>query len=197
VFGRLGQEARDYIDAITAGLPGVVGQRVRAWYVSRSLAACGDRLVVERGCTFVAPANIRFGHAVSCGQRGFFTADGGSIQVGDRVGFNTNVHVNASFGNRIQLGSDVLVGPNVVLRSSSHRFDRTDVPIREQGHEAGEIVIEDDVWLAANVTVLGGVRIGRGAVVAAGAVVTKDVDPFTVVGGVPARFIRKRGSPPT
>jgi galactoside O-acetyltransferase len=110
------------------------------------------------------------------------------------VALNTNVHINASVGGRIVIGDDVLMGPNVVLRASDHRFDLTDVPIRAQGHDAGEIHIADDVWLGANVTVVRGVRIGRGAVVAAGAVVTRDVPPFSVVGGVPARMLRSRGS---
>lgn len=107
------------------------------------------------------------------------------------MSFNTNVHVNADNG-RISFGNHVLVGPNVVIRASNHRFDRTDTPIRDQGHSTGEITIEDDIWLGANVSVLGGVRIGRGAVVAAGAVVTKDVASFSVVGGVPARLIKMR-----
>jgi galactoside O-acetyltransferase len=65
-------------------------------------------------------------------------------------------------------------------------------PIRLQGHDAGTIVIEDNVWLAANVTVVGGVRIGRGSVIAAGAVVTSDIEPYSIAGGVPARLIRRR-----
>jgi galactoside O-acetyltransferase len=142
----------------------------------------------------MAPENMRFGRSVSCGRSAFFTAEGGSIEVGDRVSFNTNVHVNASVGKRIQLGNDVLVGPNVVLRSADHRFERTDVPIRNQGHNLGEIIIEDDVWLGANVVVVGGVRIGRGAVIAAGAVVTRDVEPMAIMGGVPARLLRMRGN---
>jgi len=67
-------------------------------------------------------------------------------------------------------------------------------PIRDQGHRPGEIIVEDDVWLGANVTVIGSVRVGQGAVVAAGAVVTKDVEPYSIVGGVPAKFIKKRGA---
>ena len=91
------------------------------------------------------------------------------------------------------MGNDVLVAPNVVMRASDHVFDDVTKPIAEQGHTGREIIVEDDVWLSSNVTVVGGVRIGKGAVVAAGAVVTKDVAPYTVVGGVPARFIKNRG----
>ena len=61
-----------------------------------------------------------------------------------------------------------------------------------QGHLYGEIVIEDDVWIAANCTITPGTRIGHGAVVGAGAVVTRDVEPYAIVGGVPARVIKQR-----
>lgn len=139
---------------------------------------------------------MRFGRSVTCGERCFFAAVGGEIDIGDRVAFNTNVHVNASLGKRIRIGNDVLIGPNVVLRSADHRFERIDVPIRNQGHVAGEILIEDDVWIGANVVIVSGVRVGRGAVLAAGAIVTSDVAPLTVVGGVPARLIKSRGEKP-
>ena len=65
--------------------------------------------------------------------------------------------------------------------------------MRDQGHVAGVITIESDVWIGANTTIVGGVRVGQGSVVAAGAVVVRDVEPYTIVGGVPARFIKKRG----
>ena len=144
------------------------------------------------GCVFSAPENIFFGAGVLCGERGFFGASGGRIDVGDRVSFNTNVHINAEVGGSITIGDFCLIGPNVVIRSADHRFDRLDIPIRDQGHVCKPIVIESDVWLGANVVVVAGVRIGHGAVVAAGAVVTKDVLPMTVVAGVPAKPIRSR-----
>jgi acetyltransferase-like isoleucine patch superfamily enzyme/SAM-dependent methyltransferase len=145
---------------------------------------------------------MHFGRGVTIGSSSFFAAAGvGTIVVGDRVSFNTNVHVNASVGGAIRIGDDCLVGPNVVLRSADHRFDLADVPIREQGHRVADIVIEDNVWIGANVTVVGGVRIGKDAVVAAGAVVTRDVAPMVIVGGVPAKVLKARtgrgGSPVT
>ena len=116
----------------------------------------------------------------------------GELTIGNRVALNANVYINACSGGTIRIGDDVIVGPNVVMRASDHAFDDVTRPMRDQGHTAGVIVIDDDVWLGANVTVVGGVRIGRGAVVAAGAVVSKDVEPYTIVGGVPARLIRRR-----
>jgi len=80
-----------------------------------------------------------------------------------------------------------------MIYTSNHRFDRTDIPMIDQGNtEPKAVVIEDDVWIAARAIILPGVRIGKGAVIAAGAVVTKDVPPYTVVGGIPARKIKSR-----
>jgi galactoside O-acetyltransferase len=100
--------------------------------------------------------------------------------------------INADLGGRIEIGQNCIIGPNVVFRTSNHIFSSREIPIREQGHEPGAIIIQDDVWIGANACVIGTVKIARGAVVAAGAVVTEDVEEFTVVGGVPARKIKTR-----
>jgi len=119
---------------------------------------------------------------------------GGEIGVGFEIGDNSNIgaycYVGAAGG--IRIGNNVMMGPRVSLLAEQHVIERVDIPMREQGTTRKGIVIEDDVWLGANCCVLDGVTVGRGAVVAAGAVVTKDVPPFAIVGGVPARIIRMR-----
>ena len=95
--------------------------------------------------------------------------------------------------DRIDIGADVLIGDSVTIRDTGHIFADVDAPIISQGIDVRPVVIEDDVWIGHGATVLKGVRIGRGAVVAAGAVVTRNVEPYTVVGGVPARLIGRRG----
>lgn len=194
VLDRLKRESIAYADAFIAALPGGSGDRLRGIWIARRVGAWGGGNL-GASCMFDAPERMRFGRGVTIGPRSFFASSGGMIVVGDRVSFNTNVHVNASMGGEIRFGSDCLVGPNVVLRTANHCFDRSDVPIREQGHSIGDIVIENDVWLGANVTVLGGVTIGRGTVITAGAVVNRDIPSMVVAGGVPANVLKTRASP--
>jgi acetyltransferase-like isoleucine patch superfamily enzyme len=94
----------------------------------------------------------------------------------------------------VTIGDRVYTSPMTQIVAVNHVFDDPDRPFIEQGISAQGIVIEDDVWLGASAVVTDGVRIGRGAVVAAGAVVTSDVPPHSVVAGVPARVIRELGN---
>lgn len=91
----------------------------------------------------------------------------------------------------VRIGDRVYTSPFTQIIAVNHVFDDPNRPFVEQGITAEGIVIEDDVWLGAGAVITDGVRVGKGAVVAAGAVVTQDVAPHTVVGGVPAKPIRK------
>lgn len=184
-----------YVDAIVAIWPGGSGGHLRGWWVARRVQEWGGAGAVDERVKFQAPERMRFGRGVIIGANSFFAAAGsGEIVVGNSVGFNTNVHVNASMGGTIRIGNYCMLGPNVVLRTADHKFESTVIQMQAQGHRIGDIVIGDDVWLGANVTVVGGVNIGRGAVVGAGAVVTHDVASMTVVGGIPAKIIKVRGT---
>lgn len=122
---------------------------------------------------------------------GLYSA-GGWIEVGDRCSFNSHVLVYGTGGVRI--GNCVRIATHTVIVASMHRFQSPDIPIKEQGVEAQGIVIGDDVWIGAGVTILDGVEIGQGSVIAAGAVVNRSVEPFSVMAGVPARLLKRRGS---
>jgi galactoside O-acetyltransferase len=154
----------------------------------------GELIHIPEGCTILAPENITFGANVGIGTYSFFTAAGGRISIGNNTGFNRNVHINAAVCGEIAIGNDCLIGPNVVMRTADHRFDDITKPIRSQGHICNNIHIEDDVWIGANAVIVGGVSIGKGAVIGAGSVVTKDIPPFAVAVGVPARVIKYRGN---
>lgn len=99
--------------------------------------------------------------------------------------------VIGSSGGRIHIGDNVLIGQNVVLRAADHGLSRATL-ISEQPHVGGVIEMEDDVWIGANAVILRNVRLGKGSVVAAGAVVVKDAEPYSIVGGVPAKKISER-----
>lgn len=112
------------------------------------------------------------------------------LVIGNNVTLNEGVVLNAAGG--IKIGDNVRIGMRTTMITSDHIIESRDVPIYLQGISAAPIHIEDDVWIGANVTILKNVRIGRGAVIAAGAVVTKEVPAYAIVGGVPARLIKMR-----
>ncbi|MBW2559293.1 MAG: acyltransferase [Deltaproteobacteria bacterium] len=189
-------ELSRWLDGWAAGMPGGVGSRWRSARWRHSLAACGSGLGVALGTRIRGVGNVSLGSDVQFGPMCQVLADGGKgehIVLGDRVSVNSNVMINADMGGVIEIGSDVLVGPNVVFRASGHEFSDRDRTIRDQGHRAGRIVVGDDVWIGANVVLLSDVTIAHGAVIAAGAVVTKDVDEYAIVAGVPAKRIGTRG----
>jgi acetyltransferase-like isoleucine patch superfamily enzyme len=113
-----------------------------------------------------------------------------NVVIGDTVAINYFTMIVAFA--KITIGNDVLIGPYVLIHSGNHRFTDPEVSIREQGHERAPIDIEDDVWIGGHAVILAGTRIGYGAIVAAGAVVTKDVEPYAIVAGVPAKKIGNR-----
>lgn len=93
----------------------------------------------------------------------------------------------------VTMGKYVMIGPGLLIAGDDHRFDKVGEAVIFSGRPVQrDCIIEDDVWIGARAIILKGTRIGRGAVIAAGAVVVKDVDPYTIVGGVPARVIGQR-----
>lgn len=153
----------------------------------------GDRVILEQFVGLSASGGqITIGD--DCELRCFarLEAHDGEIRLGNRSSVNPFCLLSG-FGG-LDIGADVRIGSHCVILSSTHRFGDHRRTIREQGVERQRTVIEDDVWLGTGVTVLGGVSIGRGSVVAAGAVVTKAVPAMSIVAGVPARVIRQRTS---
>jgi maltose O-acetyltransferase len=110
-----------------------------------------------------------------------------NVEIGEDSFLNTNARFGAA--SRISLGRNVQVGPGVMFETMSHGL--VFEPGSGRGNQASPIVVEHEVWIGAGAILTPGVTVGRGAVVASGAVVTKDVAPYTLVGGVPARVIRK------
>ena len=141
-------------------------RRLRAFCARHMLSACGHGVNVER--------HARFGRGVTLGD-------------------NSGIGLNASVGEQTRIGNDVMMGPDCLIYTVMHRFDRTDIPMREQGYTpVRPVVIGDDCWIGSRVTIMPGVTLGHGCVVGAGPVVTRDVPPYAVVAGVPARVVRYR-----
>lgn len=92
----------------------------------------------------------------------------------------------------IQIGDNVMIGPNVNLMAENHNFLQTDIPMNQQGVTNKGIIIEDDVWIGTKAVILDGVRIGKGSVIAAGAVITKDTEPYSINAGIPGKQIKSR-----
>jgi len=115
-----------------------------------------------------------------------------SLRIGSKTYIQSGCILNAFISNII-IGANCMIAPHCAFVSYQHGFADTRRPMREQPLTSrGDIVIEDDVWLGVNVSVMDGVTIGRGAIVAAGAVVTQDIPPYAIAGGAPARVIRFR-----
>jgi acetyltransferase-like isoleucine patch superfamily enzyme len=114
---------------------------------------------------------------------------------GIEVGRNFSVNSGSLLDGRggIRIGDWVMVGPQVVIVSSEHDYLQTDGPMASVDHQMRPVVIEDDVWIGAHAFIRGGTIIGRGAVVAAGAMVVTDVGSGDIVAGVPAKVVGHRG----
>lgn len=111
-----------------------------------------------------------------------------------KIGNYSGVGDNAIIHSGVTIGNDVMIGKNLKIFTFNHKIDRVDIPMRLQGStEISPLLIEDDIWIGDNVIITPGCcRIGKGSVLAAGSVVTKDVPPYSVIGGNPARIIRTR-----
>jgi maltose O-acetyltransferase len=144
-------------------------RKLRSRYFRTVLESIGHNTRIEQGVKIYTPGNVSLGDGCFLGAR-------------------TNLYAF----DKIKIGDNVLIAPEVLMITRNHVFSDATKTIREQGYVYAPIVIEDDVWLGFRAIVLPGVRIGRGAVVAAGSVVTNDVPARAVVGGIPARIIKKR-----
>jgi acetyltransferase-like isoleucine patch superfamily enzyme len=117
----------------------------------------------------------------------------GAIRIGKRVWISQNCMVD---GPRIDIGDDCILAPYVHIIAANHRFDDADKPIHEQGIDSKPVRIGNDCWIGSKSIVLGGVVIGDGSVIGAGAVVTKDIPPYSIAVGVPAKVVGRRKNSP-
>lgn len=155
-------------------------QKVRMFkYFLKKYPKCSENSFIGAESFFQNPKNVVIGKDVHLGREGYYLSAGAPIVFGDYV----------------------MTGPQVMFITGNHRTDligwrMIDIKGTMKSPENDQpIIVEDDVWIGARATVLKGVTIGRGAVVAAGSVVTKSVPPYAIVGGVPAKVIKYRFTP--
>jgi len=169
----------------------VIVDRVRAQLLRSRGARIGARTRVASRSVVHRPWCLAMGERCQLEHNVFIkaAADSARIELGREVfvGFNSEFDISQN----LRIGNGVLIAPGCFITDHNHRHSAS-MPIASQGCEAESVLIEDDVWLGAHVVVLPGVTIGRGAIVAAGAVVTENVAPMTVVAGVPARVVSVR-----
>lgn len=129
----------------------------------------GDNVYIMPKCLLYSPGNISIGNNVSINHHTYLTGAGG-----------------------LDIGNWVMFGTNCNVLTTNHRYDDYKVPMMLQGFSSGKVIIEDDVWIGSSVIILPNVKIGKGSIVAAGSVVNKDVPPYSIVGGVPAKLLKSR-----
>jgi acetyltransferase-like isoleucine patch superfamily enzyme len=145
---------------------------------------------IERGTKFGYDGSVDIAEGCSIGRYSVISPSGGFVSLGRNSLLNVSVALLGNGG--IDIGEDVLVGPNTTIVAANHQFGQTDEPINAQSLSAEGITIHDDVWIGAGCTVLDGITLSEGAVVAAGSIVTSSVPENTVVAGVPAEVIDSR-----
>ena len=149
-------------------LVGPISNRIRIFTCRRIFKKMGNVDVIQKG--------VHFG-------------TGEEVMIGDKSGIGKN----ALIPHNIIIGDYVMIAQDLFVVANNHHFERTDVPMLLQGSpNFKQVIIEDDVWIGARVIINPGVHIGRGSIIGAGSVVTKNVGINEIVGGVPAKLIRKR-----
>jgi acetyltransferase-like isoleucine patch superfamily enzyme len=171
------------------------GRNVALWH-SRAMWI-GDGVAVDDGCHLDArgctPGEFRIGDGVVISRGSIVSGKDGPLSIGPRASIGAGCTLYAS--TRLEIGADTMLAAQCYVGGGRYAVrGRTDIPIAEQPEPRTGVVIGDDCWLGAGVIVIDGVRIGRGSVVAAGSVVTRDVDSYSVVAGVPARRVGSRTS---
>ena len=115
-----------------------------------------------------------------------------NIFLGEDTMINDNTMLHASPNAKIIIGSHCMISYYVCLRTLAHNYSDIDVPMKQQGQAERDIIIEDDVWIGYGAQVMPGIHVGKGVVIGAGAIVTKDCEPYGIYVGVPAKKIKMR-----
>ncbi len=206
----------EFIVTLFSSIPGALGFALRKVFFPGLFKKIGKNVVFGRSMTIRHPKKIeigdnvvfddntvidakgennqgvKIGSNVLIGRNTTISCKGGDIEIGDYTNIGpSNIIISES---KIQIGKYVFTaGLTYIIAGGNHSFEDRNIPIWHQPSVSkGGIIIEDDIWIGASATILDGVRIGRGAVIGAAALVLKPIKPYTINVGVPARQVRKR-----
>lgn len=204
----------ELITSLFTNFPGAAGLLLRNFFLPYLVGSYGKGVVVSRGVVIRCPAGLKIGAGSMIDVGAFFDikSAAATVQIGERNQIMHNVHIETGYGGQVTIGDDSYVGAFTVLNglgglkigknaligghcyivAGNHEHSDLTRPINQQGFISEGIVIGNNVWLGAGVKIMDGVTIGEGCIVAAGAVVTSNTEPFSIVGGVPAKLISKR-----
>ena len=200
-------------------IPTILGSVLRGKVYTLILGKVGRSCLIEKSVRVALPSRVFIGDRVFIGEYSYIDpktistkivlgndvyisrlcrlSSGSSEDYIGEVIIEDSVHVGQNCfldgAGKLKIGKDSMLGPNVIFFTGDHDFRDPTVPIRFQGGIPKPIIVEEDVWLGANVIVLGGVTIGKGSVIAAGSVVTKDIPPYSIAVGTPAKVVGQRG----
>ena len=200
-------------------IPGALGMLLRQVFWPGLFGSCGRKVAFAKGIVIRHPKRIHLGDSVVISEncildgrhqdsdRAIVLGDNvilsntvvlscknGSIIIGDSTGINTGAIIQSTNSCPVAIGADGIIGQmSFVVGGGNYNIDRLDIPIRLQGiKDDGGVTIDDNVWLGAHVTVLGGVQIGAGSVVSSSAVMTKSIPPNSIAKGIPAKVTGSR-----
>ena len=210
----LGNELRVFL---FGDLTGGAGYFFRKMFFGGMFRKAGRGVIYGRGLVLRHPGKISIGERVSidddvlldasgAGEKGISLGDGvivsrscvlqgktGPLAIGNRADIGCNCIFSSVSG--IEIGQSTLIAGHCYIGGGRYRSDRLEIPMMDQGtYSEGPVILGEDVWLGAGVIVLDGVRIGRGSIVGAGSVVTREIPEYSVAVGVPARVIGTRGN---
>ncbi len=209
----------ELVNALSKNRPGALGLVLRKKLMGGALRACGGGAVLGEGLALRHPNRIKIGDRFAIDQHGVLDAraeldvaidigddvlcsrnvslicKGGRIELADRAQLGMHTVLLGQPGGVVRVGRAVAVAPFCSIGGATYRADDLEVPISEQGHDfKGGVSIGDHALIYARATIIDGVTIGKGAIVAAGAVVNKDVPDYAIAGGIPAKIIGSRRS---